>query len=287
MTRILRTLRENQAEVTVVLDADPKRTVTVPVTWDGQDGATAADFSGVPESVVFSRGETEKAFTFSALTDDVVDDRESVKLTFGTLPTGVSAGTPAEAVVSIDDTTRKTLIQRINFTGTENDSLTVAGEFNVRVHFLPSADGLLQEELEITGGTIVAYDFEARPVGDGTVNVWYVNVLPDQEATTVTVRVPADVVEGGNQAAEVTYDTSPPLIAEFTTNATEPVIDDFQVTVTFSHDVLAERTGQENGPWLFIPSSDLSITRGTYVSHVMVSGKVWAHHRDAERRAGG
>ena len=266
---------ENQAEVTVVLDADPKRTVTVPVTWDGQDGATAADFSGVPESVVFSRGETEKAFTFSALTDDVVDDRESVKLTFGTLPTGVSAGTPAEAVVSIDDTTRKTLIQRINFTGTENESLTVAGEFKVRVHFLPSADGLLQEELEITGGTIVAYDFEARPVGDGTVNVWYVNVLPDQEASTVTVRVPADVVEGGNQAAEVTYDTSPPLIAEFTTNATEPVIDDFQVTVTFSHDVLAERDGQESGPWLFIPSSDLEITRGTYVSQVMVSGKVW------------
>ena len=266
---------ENQAEVTVVLDADPKRTVTVPVTWDGQDGATAADFSGVPESVVFSRGETEKAFTFSALTDDVVDDRESVKLTFGTLPTGVSAGTPAEAVVSIDDTTRETLIQRIDFTGAENESLTVAGEFKVRVHFLPSADGLLQEELEITGGTIVAYDFEARPVGDGTVNVWYVNVLPDQEATTVTVRVPADVVEGGNQAAEVTYDTSPPLIAEFTTNATEPVIDDFRVTVTFSHDVLAERTGQESGPWLFIPSSDLAITRGTYVSHVMVSGKVW------------
>ena len=34
--------------VKVKLDADPERTVTIPLTKEGQDGATSADYSGVP-----------------------------------------------------------------------------------------------------------------------------------------------------------------------------------------------------------------------------------------------
>ena len=42
--------------------------------------------------------------TFTAASDSVDDDGESVKLTFGnTLPTGVSAETTVSAVVSITD----------------------------------------------------------------------------------------------------------------------------------------------------------------------------------------
>ena len=267
---------ENEAEVTVILSQDPKRTVTIPLPWVGQGGATAADFSGVPDSIAFSRGETEKTFTFTALTDDVVDDNESVKFTLGTLPSGVTAGTPAETVVSIDDTTRETRVKRINFDGTESDSTTVAGEFKVRVHFLPSATGLLQEELEITGGTIVAWDFEARTVSQGTVNTWYVNVLPDQEATTVTFKVPADVVVGGNQPAEVTYDTSLPLTVQLTTNADEPVINNFRVTVTFSAPVSEQEDGGESGDsWIFSPDDDLEINHGAYVSSQQISSQIW------------
>ena len=59
-----------------------------------QDGASPADYSGVPASVTFDSGEVLKTFTFSATQDDVDDDGESVKLTFGTpLPARVSAGT--------------------------------------------------------------------------------------------------------------------------------------------------------------------------------------------------
>ena len=51
------------------------------------------DYSGVQETVVFSSGETEQTFTFTAASDDVDDDGESVKLTFGyTLPTGRDRG---------------------------------------------------------------------------------------------------------------------------------------------------------------------------------------------------
>ena len=42
--------------VTVTLSADPERTVTIPIVTMGQDGATDADYSGVPDSVTFNAG---------------------------------------------------------------------------------------------------------------------------------------------------------------------------------------------------------------------------------------
>ena len=91
-------------DVTVTLSEDPERTVTVPLTKTDQDGASSADYSGVPASVEFAPGETEQTFTFTADEDTIDDDGESVKLGFGnTLPTGVSAGNTDEAVVTITD----------------------------------------------------------------------------------------------------------------------------------------------------------------------------------------
>ena len=89
--------------VKVKLDADPERTVTVPLTKTEQDGASSADYSGVPASVEFAPGETEQTFTFTAAQDSDNDDGESVKLGFEALPAGVSAGTTSEAIVSITD----------------------------------------------------------------------------------------------------------------------------------------------------------------------------------------
>ena len=52
--------------VEVILDVDPERTVTVPLTVKDQDRASPADYSGVPASVTFNSGEISKTFTFSA-----------------------------------------------------------------------------------------------------------------------------------------------------------------------------------------------------------------------------
>ena len=89
--------------VTVTLSADPERTVTIPIVTTEQDGASSGDYSGVPVNVTFNTGETEKSFTFSATQDMYNDDGESVRLSFGTLPPAVRAGTPSEATVSITD----------------------------------------------------------------------------------------------------------------------------------------------------------------------------------------
>ena len=91
------------AEVKVTLSADPERTVTIPITATVAGGASGDDYSGVPDSVVFESGVTEQSFTVTATDDTVDDDGESVILGFGTLPAGVTAGTPDTTTVSIAD----------------------------------------------------------------------------------------------------------------------------------------------------------------------------------------
>jgi hypothetical protein len=90
--------------VTVTLDADPERTVTIPIATTGQGGVSDVDYSGVPSEVTFNSGETEKTFTFSATQDIENDDGESVRLSFGpVLSAGVTIGTPDVATVSLND----------------------------------------------------------------------------------------------------------------------------------------------------------------------------------------
>ena len=88
--------------VKVQLSADPQREVVVLLTTTNQGGASSGDYSGVPASVTFQRGDTEQSFTFTAAQDTVVDGGESVRLGFGNLPVKVTAGTTNEATVSIN-----------------------------------------------------------------------------------------------------------------------------------------------------------------------------------------
>ena len=89
--------------VTVVLSEDPGREVEVPLTHTAQGETTAADYSGVPESVTFASGDTSETFTLAAASDSVDDDGESVLLGFGSeLPTGFTAGDPATVNITDD-----------------------------------------------------------------------------------------------------------------------------------------------------------------------------------------
>ena len=96
--------KENEVTVTVKLDQAPEREVTIPIEKANQGTATDDDYSGVPDSVTFGINETSKTFTFEAEHDTEDDDGETVRLTFGSdLPDGVSEGTTAASVVSIND----------------------------------------------------------------------------------------------------------------------------------------------------------------------------------------
>ena len=89
--------------VRVTLSEDPERQVVLPITTTEQGGATSDDYSGVPASVTFESGDTEKSFTFTATQDKADDDGESVKLDFGTLPKAVTGGPTDETTVTITD----------------------------------------------------------------------------------------------------------------------------------------------------------------------------------------
>ena len=91
--------------VTVELSAAPASTVTVPVEVTNQGGAVAGDYTAVPTTVTFTKSDwqTAKTITVTAVDDLVDDDGESVGLSFGALPSGVSLGTQATATVTIVD----------------------------------------------------------------------------------------------------------------------------------------------------------------------------------------
>ena len=126
----------DRVDVTVTLSEDPERTVTIPIITTDQDGASSADYSGVPADVTFNAGDTEVDINFSASSDSVDDDGESVKLTFGnTLPAGVSAGNTDEAVVSITDDDVPSV--RVSF---EQGTYTVAEGSTVPVTVTLNAD---------------------------------------------------------------------------------------------------------------------------------------------------
>ena len=93
------------ATVTVELNLDPEREVTVPLTAANQGGAEAADYSGVPAEVVFTAGgPLFRTFDLTAADDGVDDDGESVLLGFGpALPDGVAAASPTEATLTLGD----------------------------------------------------------------------------------------------------------------------------------------------------------------------------------------
>ena len=125
-------------DLRVILSAAPERQVVVPIATTNQDGASSADYSGVPANLTFGASDTEKTFTFSATEDSVQDPGESVDLSFGVLPTRISAGTTPTSNVSITDVfvlphrdtkPRVTLVltpATINKTGSGNSSTVTA-----------------------------------------------------------------------------------------------------------------------------------------------------------------
>ena len=93
------------ATVTVQIDADPERELTIPLTVSHEDGATVDDYGGLPSEVVFTAGGALfQTFELAAVDDAIDDDGESLVLGFGTtLPDGVTPGTPASATVALTD----------------------------------------------------------------------------------------------------------------------------------------------------------------------------------------
>ena len=149
--------------VKVVLSAPPGRQVRIPIRHRGHNGATAGDYTGVPGSVVFGAGETEKVFEVSAADDFSNDDLEYVRIGFGALPRGVSAGNPSGATVNLRDNDGARKNVEVRFSGTasatpEGRSMTVHVFTDVEVSYSLS----IPIEVEHLGGATAA-DYTGAP----------------------------------------------------------------------------------------------------------------------------
>ena len=211
--------------VKVKLDKDPERTVTIPISNTNQGGTTSADYSGVPAHVTFNSGSTSTFFSFSATDDNVDDDGESVKLTFGTLPTGVGAGTTNESTVNItdDDVPSVTVsFEQATYTVAEGSSITV----KVKLDKDPERTVTIPISNTNQGGTTSA-DYSGVPA--------HVTFNSGSTSTFFSFSATDDNVDDDGESVKLTFGTLPTGVGAGTTNeSTVNITDDDVPSVTVS-----------------------------------------------------
>ena len=192
------------ATVRLRLDAAPGRTVTIELTKTHRE-ATAADYSGVPGSVTFGASEKEKSFTVTATDDSADDDRESVAIGFGSLPSKVSAGSPSEAVVQLTDNDHAVSPLVVGFdasAGAVRDGVEEGGGYRLGFRLTTKPDQKLTIPLTYTylGGATAA-DFTGLPA----------HVTFEKNATSagVTIRPVDDFEDDPGESLKVSFGTLP------------------------------------------------------------------------------
>ena len=137
-----------QVAVTIRLSALAERAVVIPISVYGREQASAdrtfvgnldeyassaTDYSGVPDTVTFTSDDTRKSFTFRATEEMVNDDDERVVLSFGTLPSRVTA-TLETTTVSLGDNDLpdvKVRFGAVSYTVAEGETISIPVELDV------------------------------------------------------------------------------------------------------------------------------------------------------------
>ena len=176
----------DSATITVTISADPERTVVIRITKTEENGATAqgetgADYSGVPNSVIFTASGSQ-TFTLTATQDRIDDDNERVELGFDTpnLPTRVTAANPTTQTINIgDDDERGVAVSPVTLSVNEG----MDGKYTVVLTSEPT------EPVTVTPSTVSPEVTILGLTSSDTLNFTTSNWATKQ---TVTVRAPED-----------------------------------------------------------------------------------------------
>ena len=202
------------ATVTVNLSADPERSVTIPITATGADGAGSGDYTLSETSVTIDSGETSATFIVTATDDSVDEDGESVSLAFGTnLPDGVSRGAQATSTVSLVDDDGAT-----DTTAPAVESATVSTDGT-------AIDIVFDEDLDRSGTEPTTTAFDVTVDGGTPVNPASV-AFHATDADTVVLTMSPAIAAGGTVTVAYDQPTSNALadaasneVADFTGQA--------------------------------------------------------------------
>ena len=215
-----------QATVTVTLSADPERSVVIPLSVVLQGGAEAADYSGVPGSVTFASGATMATFAVAATDDDVDDDGESLELSFGALPAGVSAGVVSAAAVTIVDDDDPAVTASF---GSASYEVAEGGQEIVTVTLSAAPEREVTVPLLTAhAGGIGSEDYSGVPLS--------VTFGAAETMATFAVSATADDVDDDGESLELSFGTLPAGVSAGSVSAAAVTIvddDDPQVTASF------------------------------------------------------
>ena len=225
------------AELRVVLDRDPQRSLRIPLAATGLGGATPDDWSGVPAAVTFEAGATEAAFALTATNDDIDDDGESVEVAFGPLPERVGADpAAATATVAIDD----------------DDHPRVAVSFAKAAHSVDEGDGVVVEVTlsAVPERTVVipitATGQNGAAAGDWSVAPASVTFASGDTSKAFTVAADDDAVDDDGESVLLGFGALPERVSAGTTAAAEvSIVDDDTAAVAASVSSLSVAEGGE------------------------------------------
>ncbi len=218
--------------VTVSLSGAPERELTIPITVEERDGASAGDYLGVPASVTFGPDEIETSFAVTAVEEDDRDRGESLVLSFGALPEGVTAGATASATVMLlDNDSGEALVVMLGTPSAASVEEGGAVSIPVRVHPVPEA-AVLTVAYRLIPGTASAADYSDGTGGSvtiragqssGTIRVTVADdklAEPDETFRVMLMEVassddanePAELGPEASRAADLTITASDPLM---------------------------------------------------------------------------
>ena len=157
--------------------------VEIPLVVGSGSTAGVLDYT-VPAAVTFAAAETTKSVVLQADADASIEEAETVAVAFGTLPDGVTAGTPTTTTVTITDGTPSAV-----FTLTLNPSTVVEGN---------TADVIVAITNGVTFATAqpltLSFSGTATQGSDYTVDSPTLRLLAEQQSSApTTLRVLDDV----------------------------------------------------------------------------------------------
>ena len=231
-------------EIVLTLDDDPERTVTIPLSWSNEDGASDSDHNGVPTDVTFNAGETEKSFEFSAVSDRIGDQGETVSIKLGAPPSGVTKGTTSETVVTIEDVAplgSTTVSFGADTYGVSEGSFTT---ITVVMSHAPGSDATIPIMATNQGDTSNSdYSLSATSVTFG----------PTETSKTFTFTATQDSVDDDEESVDLGFGTLPGgvsagLVPKTTVSINDD--DDPVVEVSFEHSTYTSRRATMPPRWI-------------------------------------
>ena len=185
--------------ITVSLDPAGSGSLTIPVTVMSGT-AESGDYSGGSNrSVTFKSGDTSETLTIITREDSDCDD-ETVNLGFGTLPSGVSEGSPSTATLTIlDNDTCEVSFGSSSYSVTEGSSVDITVSLTHTTSLSPEIP------ITVTRGTAESGDYTVSGLTNGNLTFssgqssrsFTINTIRDSDCDDETVNLAFGTLPSG------------------------------------------------------------------------------------------